>query len=313
MQKLPVAFLTIAVVTSSLAARAERPRAALDESPQAETALIPYMPLFAGPARIYYQQGAQPGLDKRISRSVLMTFHGGTILTANKTMAIFWGASWNTLSFAADVLTGIDSFFSGFGNSNYAGNSTEYTGTNGQVTRSSTYLGHVVDTSAVPSSQLSVSTALAEACKITNNNPDPNALYLIYTSNFPGSVSFCAWHSWGNCSNGAPLQVAYMPNLTGIAGCNISDTWTTHSEGLSALANATAHELSETITDPRNGGWYDSNNGENGDKCGYSFSAPVTLSNGAVFKLQMLWSNAAFNNGTGLPNRSGQNGCVQGQ
>ena len=241
-----------------------------------------------------------------------MTSHGGTVLTASKTMAIFWGSQWSSASFEGDKVTGLDAFFSGFGGSNYAGASTEYAGSNGQVTRSSTYLGHQLDLSAAPSNAISVTTAVAEACKVTGESPDPEALYLLYTATGAGRVSYCAWHSWGTCSNGAPVQVAYMPNLDGLAGCDPSDTWTTHSEGLAALANVTAHELSETITDPRGGGWFDGSGAENGDKCAWSFLAPVTLANGSVWKLQGEWSNNAFNTSTGYANLSGQHGCLQG-
>ena len=249
----------------------------------------------------------QRGVVRKAGAAGDMTWHNGTVLVANKTMAIFWG-SWGS---PGDIITGFDSFFSGFGGSGYAGDSTEYTGSNGQVSSSSTYLGHVLDTSAPPKRSPSVATMVAEACKITNNNPDPNALYLMYTSNFPRQNSFCAWHSYGNCSNGAPVQVANMPNTTGIAGCDPADTWTTNSQGLASLANVTGHELSETITDPRNGGWYDANGQENGDKCAWVFNHVVTLKNGALFKIQMEWSNNAFNAGTGFLNSSGQPGCLQ--
>lgn len=240
--------------------------------------------------------------------SALMTLHGGNILVANKTKAIFWGAWTNP----GDIIIGIDSFFSGWGGSGMAGDSTEYYGTtNGNVTSASTYLGHTIDSSAAPSKALSTSSAVGEACKITNNNPDPNALYLIYTSTGAGHVSYCAWHSWGTCSNGAPVQVAYMPNITGIAGCDPVTDVAGQSQGLAAVVNVTSHELSETITDPRGGGWFDSSNGENGDKCAWSFHNDVTLSNGSKWKLQMEWSNNAYTGNTGYPNTSAQNGCLQ--
>jgi hypothetical protein len=234
-----------------------------------------------------------------------MTWHGGTILASNKTMAIFWG-SWGS---PGDIITGIDSFFAGWGGSGMAGDSTEYTGSNGQVSANSTYLGHTLDTSAPPSRALSVSGAVGEACKITGNNPDPNAVYFIYTSTGAGHVSYCAWHSWGNCSNGAAVQVAYMPNITGLAGCD-PGSYAGHSEGLAAVANVTSHELSEAITDPRGGGWFDSSNGENGDKCAWAFHGNETLKNGSQWYLQGEWSNSAFDHNTGFPNRSGQNGCL---
>ncbi|MDQ6829985.1 MAG: hypothetical protein M3081_14085, partial [Gemmatimonadota bacterium] len=210
----------------------------------------------------------------RGSRSALMTSHGGTVLVTNKTMAIFWGSQWSSPSFAQDKITGLDSFFDGFGGSAYAAASTEYIGSNGQVTTSSTYIGHVVDLSTAPSGAISTSTAVAEACKKTGNYPDPSALYLIYTATGAGNANYCAWHSWGSCSTGAPVQVAYMPNIDGVAGCDPGSPYNGHSQGLAAVANVTAHELSETITDPRGAGWFDSSGAENGDKCAWSFAPP---------------------------------------
>jgi hypothetical protein len=242
-------------------------------------------------------------------RSPNMLWHNGAILAANKTQAIFWGPQWSTANFAGDKITGLDQFFGGFGGSHYAGNNDEYTGTNGQVTSSSTYLGHVFDTTNAPNSALTTGSAVAEACKMTNNNPDPNAVYFIYTATGAGNVNYCAWHSFGTCgTNGPPIQVAYMPNIDGLAGCDPGDTTTGHSQGLAALANVTAHELSEAITDPRNGGWYDAGGGENGDKCAWTWSGTVTLSNSTTqqWMLQQLWSNNAYNAGQGSPR-----GCVQ--
>ena len=242
--------------------------------------------------------------------STLMTLHGGGVLVTNATTAIFWGPEWSNATFAGDKITGLDSFFGGFGGSRYAGLSTEYAGSDGRtVTAVSTYAGHVLDTSAAPSKAPSTSAAVAEACKITNNNPDPNGLYLLYTSTGAGHVSYCAWHSWGTCSNGAAVQVAYMPNIDGLAGCDPGDTYGTgHSQGLAAVANVTAHELSETITDPRGAGWFDAGGAENGDKCAWTFGGAVTLSNGSRWKLQQEWSNAAYTATSGTPT-----GCLQGQ
>jgi hypothetical protein len=234
-----------------------------------------------------------------------MTWHGGTILTSNKTLAIFWG-NWSN---PGDMITGLDSFFGGWGGSGMAGDSTEYTGSNGQVSANSTYLGHTIDSSTPPSRALSTSGAVGEACKITGNNPDPNGVYFIFTSTGAGHVSYCAWHSWGNCSNGAPVQVAYMPNITGLAGCD-PGSYAGHSEGLAAIASVTSHELSETITDPRGAGWFDSSNGENGDKCAWAFHGNETLKNGSQWYLQGEWSNYAYDHNSGFPNRSGQNGCL---
>src|SRR5439155_11873059 len=85
--------------------------------------------LTGAPEHLFYAKGGG-----RTGGSTLMTAHGGNVLTANKTEAIFWGAEWADPAFQGDKVSGLDSFFSGFGGSNYAKASTEYAGANGQVT-----------------------------------------------------------------------------------------------------------------------------------------------------------------------------------
>jgi hypothetical protein len=257
-------------------------------------------------AHVMHAQGSA----KKGGGSPLMTNHGGIVLHTNKTMAIFWGSEWSAASFQGDKVTGLDTFFGGLNKSTFAGTSSEYSDGTGNVTNASTYLGHTFDLSTAPRRAIQVSDAVAEACKVTNNNPDPNGVYFLYTSTGAGHVNYCAWHSHGTCSNGAPVQVAYMPNIDGIAGCDPGST-TSHSQGLSALANVTSHEWSEAITDPALDAWYDASGEENGDKCAWSFHADVTLG-GQPWTLQMEWSNAAYNAGTGYANTSGQKGCLQG-
>lgn len=247
------------------------------------------------------------------SSSSLMTYHGGSVFHISSTAAIFWGNSWNNATFAKDKISGLDLFFAGFGGSNYAQTGVEYYDGGGNVTNQSNYLGHLIDSTSPPSRALKTSQAVSEACKMTNNKPSPSTLYLIYTSNGAGNVNYCAWHSWGTCSNGAQIQIAYMPNLDGVAGCDPGDSSTGHSQGLAALANVTSHELMETITDPRGSAWYDSSGSENGDKCAWSFppnGGISTFYGGSQWKLQMEWSNAAFSAGTGFLNRSNQKGCI---
>jgi hypothetical protein len=243
--------------------------------------------------------------------SAVMTWHSGAVLTNAAVTAIFWGASWSDPTFTGDKITGIDSFYQGYGGSHYASASAEYTGTNGQVGTAVAYGGNLIDTSAAPSRAPKVSAIGDEVCKMIKS-PVANGYYPVYTSTPRGSASYCAWHSYGAC-NGVPVQIAFFFKLDGDSGCDPQDTAGSHSQGLAALANVSAHELSEAMTDPRNGGWYDSSGAENGDKCAWTFNVPfVTLANGTSWKVQGEWSNAAYRAGTGYPNRNGQSGCLSG-
>jgi hypothetical protein len=111
-------------------------------------------------------------------------------------------------------------------------------------------------------------------------------------------VNYCAWHSAGTC-NGSIIQVAYMPNTTGIVGCDPGNLYNcnTYSQGTRSLANVSSHEFMEAITDPDLNAWYDSGGAEIGDKCAWQFASCVNLTSGS-WQLQKEWSNAT-------------SGCVQ--
>lgn len=242
--------------------------------------------------------------------SALMTYHGGKIMPYTSAEAIFWGPSWATSP--GDKITGMDTWYQGFGNSTYAGASNEYTGTNGQVTSTLTYAGHVVDTSA-SSGGASTSVILAEVCKaIKSPDTSGNGYYPVYSATTRGSAGYCAYHSAGTCG-GVPVQFAFFFNVDGDAGCNPGDSSGLHSEGLSAIANTSGHELSEARTDPASpAAWYDASGQENGDKCNFIFPTSLTtFSNGSKWKIQGEWSNASYKAGTGYPNNSGQRGCIE--
>src|SRR6202795_1196651 len=91
---------------------------------------------------IHWAKGHAP---KRGGGTPLMLWHSGAIMAPAATAAMFWGPSWVTSP--GDKSSGMDTWYSGFGNSNYAATSNEYTGTNGQETSSVPYGGHFVDSS----------------------------------------------------------------------------------------------------------------------------------------------------------------------
>jgi hypothetical protein len=240
-----------------------------------------------------------------------MTWHSGGIMVTSDVTPIFWGTQWANSSFAGDKEPGIATFYAGYSGSNYAKASDEYTGNNGQVGPSLTLRTSLVDTTSSLTKAPSTSQILSEVAKEITN-PIANGYYPVYTDLPRGNASYCAWHSWGTIGS-TPVQFAFFFDLDGDPGCDPGDTSGLHSQGLAALANVSAHELSEARTDPRGAGWFDNSGAENGDKCAWTFNVPlVTFSNGSQWMVQGEWSNAAYNAGTGYPNLNGQRGCVDG-
>ncbi len=266
---------------------------------------------------IHWAKGFEPNSrvkqDAKTSRprnSPLMTYHGGKIIPTAVAQSIFWGTTWG--SYSGDKISGMDIWYLGHSNSNYAKTVDEYTGTNGQVGPTMTFDGHLIDVSAAASGG-STSAILAEVCKMVKPDTSGNGYYPVYSDKKRGSAGYCAYHSAGTCS-GVTVQFAFFFNLDGDSGCDPQDTSGQHSQGLAAISNVSGHELSEARSDPASpGAWYDASGQENGDKCAWTFGAPlVTFSNGTQWKIQGEWSNAAYNAGAGYPNSSGQKGCLSG-
>ncbi len=212
--------------------------------------------------------------------------NGGPVLSTPHVYAIYWG------SFSpSDLRLGLTAFFDGFGGSSYSNILTQYL--RGASNPTSTYQELGTDTtSSPPSTSPSVSTIVNEACKFAGGTPDTAGVYFVITSNFPRHANFCAWHSAGTC-NGATIPVVYLPNTSGIAGCDPGNLFNanSYSEGTRSMANIAAHELSEVTTDPQLNAWFDSGGQEVGDKCAWQFLYAVTLGS-TKWQLQEEWSNA---------------------
>jgi len=221
--------------------------------------------------------------------------------------SIFWGSSWNTK--AGDKITGIDTFYDGFGGTNYEATNTEYTDGSGHVSTAVSSSGHVVDPSATPTGAPSTSAVFAVVARNVSN-PVTNGYYPVYSERGRGNAGYCAWHSWGTI-NGTPVQFAFFFNLDNDPGCDPNDTSGLHSQGLAALGNVSGHELSEALTDPHINAWYDNSGAENADKCAWTFGGRlVAFSNGSQWKIQGNWSNNAYTYGGSY--RGSGSGCVDG-
>ena len=195
----------------------------------------------------------------------------------------------------------------GFHGSAYLNTATQYM--RGATATRTQYLGALFDTSAPPSKGPTTATIVNEVAKVLSANgipADPNAVYLVYTSNLP-QVNYCAWHSFGTV-NGVSTQVANLP-FTSSSCFPTTDTYSDNSWRFyaRALADSTAHEFMEAITDPQTSSttyaWLDKNGAEIGDKCDYVYSAtvaqtPTPQARKNHWQIQSEWSNAL-------------NGCAQ--
>jgi hypothetical protein len=259
---------------------------------------------------IYWANDHRPPARKPPSPKLI--WNRGEIMPTATVHPIFWGPRWADPVFAADKITGIDTFYLGFGGSGYAHASNEYTGTNGQITSVVSYTGYTTDgTTAVGGSDTAA--ILSEVCRVIGTAAVHNGFYPVYVDLVRGPTDrYCGYHSAGTC-NGVIVQFAFIWNLDGDRCGDPVDTLGLHSQGLSAIANVSAHEFSEARTNPNNGGWRNAQQYENADICGSPTPIPhdfVTFSNGSRWKLQALWSNHAYDTGTGFPDSIGELGCI---
>jgi hypothetical protein len=236
---------------------------------------------------------SQAGTAAASKKAGPVVYKGGKLLLNSKTYAIFWGTP---SGFPSDLESGMQALLSGFANSSYLATANQYVG----GTATTQFVSALTDLSAPPKTGPNTNAIVNEVAKVLSDHgltPDPNALYLVYTSNMP-KVNYCAWHSAGTIGS-TTVQVAYMPNTALVTGCFPTSGWfsttTNYSYGTRSIADNTAHEFMETITDPvPPTGWVDANGAEIGDKCDFVYLGPVTLSGkNNVWQIQSEWSNAA--------------------
>jgi hypothetical protein len=236
----------------------------------------------AGPSVRAIGQGGQSAA----STPSPLTDHGGPVLAASKTYAIYWGPASD---FPGDLQAGMAALLTGFNGSSYLGLAREYMR---GASVSSQYMGAIADPSTPPSHAPNTAALGSEVCNFFPN-PDPSALYVVFTSNAP-NINYCAWHDAVKC-NGVTFQVAYIPNQALLPGCSPYTRSNMHcnaySDGTVTSADSVAHEFMEAITDPHIDAWYDQSHAEIADKCNYGYQSCVTLPNGS-WQIQSEWSDA---------------------
>jgi hypothetical protein len=225
-----------------------------------------------------------------------MTYHGGPVFPHPTVYAMWWG---NPADFPPDTHDGINHWFRVLNDTAYLALANQYLfGKEASVQ----FGGNLYDYSAPPTQDVPSTDIVAEVASVLKANGmkiDPKALYTVFTSNFPNEQYYCAYHDYVPAPDGTMVHVLYIPNANNEAGCWVQPpelSCNTRSNGLQAAANATAHELMESMTDPdSNGdGWANLTLGiEIGDPCNFTYKRCVYLNDDSKWQLQMIWSNKA--------------------
>lgn len=69
---------------------------------------------------IHWARGFNPAPRASKGNNPDMTYQGGAIMPYAVSESIFWGPKWANSSFVGDKVAGLDSWYTGFSNSNYA-------------------------------------------------------------------------------------------------------------------------------------------------------------------------------------------------
>jgi len=259
-----------------------------------------------GPVHIMKPRDASTAVTSGVSNLI---DHGGPVLANSTTYALWWG---DPSAFPPDAQARIDSLLQGFEGSDYLAIANQYL----RGATAHTHFGgnfYMSNNKAPPAKYVSdrqiggeLGSALNSFFAATKQAPDPSGIYFVFTSNFPVSAPFCAFHAYlvqSPALNVPITQIAYVPNTTNVFACDPTkvDPFfepNSDSQGTQAMATLVAHEFMETITDPLGNAWYGGFD-EIGDRCTWLFQSAVPLTDGSRRKVQAEWSNQV-------------NGCDQG-
>jgi hypothetical protein len=262
--------------------------------------------------------GVVPVIGKQVpGAGIPLLYHGGPVMTTNKTYAIYWVPSGYSIPAGYD--TTINQYFtdvahdSGMGTNVYAA-ATQYS----SIQYSSSVGGSFTDTNAFPASGCPLYNGLPECLTDAQIQTEINNViasqgwvkngvneFFMFTAQNVGScfdsggtecayTVYCAYH--GTANSGAIY--ANQP-FAAVAGCD-EGQYPNGSNHADPTINVVSHEHNESITDPQLNAWYDAQGNENGDKCAWTFGT-VSGPNGAEYNqtinghhywLQQEWSNA---------------------
>jgi hypothetical protein len=256
-----------------------------------------------------------------------LAYHGGPVLLANKTVAIYWGPGasgpgsgsgyFPDAGYEAVInryLTDVAAA-SGARDNVYAVESQYYNSSGSFIQYASAAGTALIDDSPYPASGcadtvaatsicLSDSQIQAEVAKMVPN-PDPQTVYFVFTGKGAGSCYsgsscafsyYCAYHSSFTTPAGSYLYANQPYADTVPSACDAGyHPNAPLSSDADATINVASHEHRESINDPFGNAWYDRRGYEGSDKCAWNFGTITGNYNQTIntnhYILQQEWSN----------------------
>jgi hypothetical protein len=262
--------------------------------------------------------GVVPLVGRQVQGSGDLTFHGGPVMTTNKTYAIYWVPSG--FSMPSGYQSTINQFFgdvahdNGMSSNVYAVD-TQYS----SIQYNSTFGASAVDTNAFPTSGCPVysgvtrcltdaqlQTEILNVISAQGWVKNGTNMFFMFTPQGVGScfgatlnsgcayTDYCAYHGTTNSGGAIYANQPYAH----VNGCSTGQS--PNGNAADDTINVTSHEHNEAITDPQLNAWYDAAGYEIGDKCAWDFGSssgsPGALYNQTInghhYYLQREYSNA---------------------
>ncbi|HEX6491449.1 MAG TPA: hypothetical protein VF002_08790 [Gaiellaceae bacterium] len=245
-----------------------------------------------------------------LASSANLSYHGGPVMHANRTYAIYWLPPGYSVSASYESL--LNGFFQNVAaasgaTSNVYATDTQYYDTAGSIAYSSAFGGAFVDTTtAIPNhcsgeylgtgvavnacvTDADVRAEVAHVLGATGWTPGPTSEFFVFTPRNVGScfdtssgtcayTYYCAYHS--NYRDSLARDVIYAnqpyPDTSGVGAPGVCDSGQhPNNDWADAAINLISHEHNESITDPDGNAWYDTAGNEDGDKCAWNFGSAL--------------------------------------
>jgi len=245
---------------------------------------------------------------QKASGSGNISYHGGKVLQSAKIYNIYYGTWPSNACSATDTSTAgvLNHYLSTAGSSDWYRTTTAYYSTSGSTKTFASSTVAIAGCSTMANSTFGTTLDNAPGVLFTDiiqNQitakswvPTTNDIYFIFTSKEiavtegAGStfnVNYCGFHSNFTPTGGTQVQYAFIGDSNNNAGCGGTTAATPNANATAdAMASVTAHELTETVSDPLGNAWFDNVGYENGDKCAWIFGATFAANGGQANSTQ---------------------------